>query len=74
MNSKISNQPVTTGPIVNKMIGFKTRNPIIACLYQTGELPRKFRASACDMVLVIDCSSYARTASMVLYSYNFGND
>lgn len=66
MNSKIRSQPVTTGPSVRRMIGFKIKNPIIACLYHTGELPRKFRASACDNVFVIDCSSYARTASIFL--------
>jgi hypothetical protein len=34
-------------------MGFRIRKPIIACLYQTGELPRKLRISAWGRVFVM---------------------
>jgi hypothetical protein len=46
MNSPISAQPVTTGPATINNIGLMTINPMIVCLYQFGDSPRKLLQKA----------------------------
>ena len=41
MNCSTRIQPAINGSYIT-IIGFIIRNTIIVCLYQTGELPRKF--------------------------------
>ena len=41
INSAISAQPLTTGPATASSTGFITKNPIMVCLYQAGDSPRK---------------------------------
>src|SRR5690606_32673 len=43
MNSSTSTQPAMYGSTRKNRMGFRTRKPMMVCLYQSGELPRKFR-------------------------------